>query len=26
MSGNKRELEQGIYTDLKGRETYSGYL
>ncbi|HEV2110955.1 MAG TPA: tryptophan 2,3-dioxygenase family protein [Gammaproteobacteria bacterium] len=26
MSGNKRELEKGIYTDLKGRETYSGYL
>ncbi|HEV7164127.1 MAG TPA: tryptophan 2,3-dioxygenase family protein [Gammaproteobacteria bacterium] len=26
MSGNKRELEQGIYTDLKDRETYSGYL
>ncbi len=26
MSGNKRELEQGIHTDLKGRETYSGYL
>ena len=26
MSGNKRELEQGIHTDLKGRQTYSGYL
>jgi tryptophan 2,3-dioxygenase len=26
MSGNKRELEKGIHTDLKGRETYSGYL
>jgi tryptophan 2,3-dioxygenase len=26
MSGNKRELEQGIYTDLKGRQTYAGYL
>ena len=26
MSGNKRDLEKGIYTDLKGRETYSGYL
>jgi tryptophan 2,3-dioxygenase len=26
MSGNKRELEKGIYTDLKGRETYTGYL
>ncbi|HSC48480.1 MAG TPA: tryptophan 2,3-dioxygenase family protein [Gammaproteobacteria bacterium] len=26
MSGNKRELEKGIVTDLKGRETYSGYL
>jgi len=26
MSGNKRELEQGIRTDLKPQETYSGYL
>ena len=26
MSGNKRELEKGIHTDLKGRETYAGYL
>ncbi len=26
MSGNKRELEQGILTDLKPQETYSGYL
>ena len=26
MTGNKRELEKGIHTDLKGRETYSGYL
>src|SRR5437899_573569 len=26
MSGNKRELEQGIHTDLKGQTTYSGYL
>src|SRR5215469_1418366 len=26
MSGNKRELEKGIHTDLKGHETYSGYL
>jgi tryptophan 2,3-dioxygenase len=26
MSGNKRELEQGIYTDLKDRQTYAGYL
>ena len=26
MTANKRELEQGIQTDLKGRLTYSGYL
>ena len=26
MTANKRELEQGIHTDLKGRLTYSGYL
>ncbi|HEY3646195.1 MAG TPA: tryptophan 2,3-dioxygenase family protein [Gammaproteobacteria bacterium] len=26
MSGNKRELEKGIHTDLKPQETYSGYL
>src|SRR5579872_6349881 len=26
MSGNKRELEKGIYTDLKDRQTYAGYL
>lgn len=26
MSGNKRELEQGIRTDFKPQETYSGYL
>ena len=26
MTANKRELEQGIHTDLKGRLTYAGYL
>src|SRR5882724_6040089 len=26
MSGNKRELEKGIRTDLKPQETYAGYL
>ncbi|HET7664199.1 MAG TPA: tryptophan 2,3-dioxygenase family protein [Rhodanobacteraceae bacterium] len=26
MTANKRELEQGIYTDLKDRLTYAGYL
>jgi len=26
MTANKRELEQGIHTDLRGRLTYSGYL
>ena len=26
MSGNKRELEQGIRTEFKPQETYSGYL
>ena len=26
MSGNKRELEKGIHTDLSGRRTYTGYL
>lgn len=26
MTANKRELEQGIHTDLKDRLTYSGYL
>jgi tryptophan 2,3-dioxygenase len=26
MTANKRELEQGIQTDLRGRLTYSGYL
>ncbi len=26
MTANKRDLEQGIQTDLKGRLTYSGYL
>lgn len=26
MTANKRELEQGIHTDLKGRLTYTGYL
>jgi len=26
MTANKRELEQGIQTDLRGRLTYTGYL
>ncbi|MDE1984888.1 MAG: tryptophan 2,3-dioxygenase, partial [Gammaproteobacteria bacterium] len=26
MTANKRELEQGIHTDLRNRLTYSGYL
>ncbi|MDE2196743.1 MAG: tryptophan 2,3-dioxygenase [Gammaproteobacteria bacterium] len=26
MTANKRELEQGIHTDLRGRLTYAGYL
>ncbi len=26
MTANKRELEQGIQTDLRGRLTYAGYL
>lgn len=26
MTSNKRDLEQGIHTDLKGRLTYAGYL
>ncbi len=26
MTANKRELEQGIHTDLRNRMTYSGYL
>ena len=26
MTANKRELERGIYTDLKDRLTYAGYL
>ncbi|MHB8425737.1 MAG: tryptophan 2,3-dioxygenase [Gammaproteobacteria bacterium] len=26
MTANKRELEPGIHTDLKGRLTYAGYL